>query len=251
MDFATGNVALSVVIALMSALARDVQGQPARRELVGFVRDSAGSPIEDATVAIPGASARTDARGLFRLWTGDVDTLTISIRRLGYAATSALLASRNRQWDTVVVELDRTSQALARVTVKESSTRRALGLRDFEERRARGLGVFFTRDQIEARNTMRPSDVVRTARGVKVVRLRNGSSGIRFISYANKSPGCAPDIWLDGQKTRGMEIDDLTSNDIQAMELYESWSTLPFEFSQGTAVPCGTIVIWTRVPGQG
>ena len=229
---------------------QDALAQPGRRELVGIVRDSAGSPIEDATVAIPGATTRTDGRGAFRLWTQDVDTVTISVRRLGYTAMSALLAARNRQWDTVLVELDRTSQTLAAVTVKESAARRAVGLRDFEERRARGLGVFVTREQIASRNTMRPSDVVRTARGVKLVRLRNGVYGVRFVLYANKSPSCAPDIWLDGQRARGLELDDLTANDIEAMELYESWSTLPFEFSQGPTVPCGTIVIWTRIPGQ-
>jgi hypothetical protein len=244
----TALVAFAPVIAPMDQALAQAQ-RSTRRELVGVVRDSSGGPVEDATVAISDMTARTDARGAFRLWTSDIDTVTISIRRLGYSAMSALLTARDRQWDTVVVELDRTSQALAAVTVKESPTRRALGLRNFEERRARGLGVFVTRAQIAARNTMRPSDVVRTLRGVRVVRLRNGSYGVRFALY-DRRPSCAPDIWLDGQRARGLEIDELTANDIEAMELYESWSTLPFEFSQGSTVPCGTIVVWTRVPGQ-
>jgi hypothetical protein len=234
---------------LTSALVRDLRAQTARRELVGIVRDSAGAPIEHALVEIYGAAARTDARGSFRLWTADVDTVTLRVRRLGYTAASAAVAARNRQWDTVVVELDRNPDVLAAVTVKESTTRRAVGLREFDERRNLGLGVYVTRDEIVARHTMLPSDILRTTRGVRLVKLRNGSFGVRFALYAGTRPSCVPDLWLDGQRARDMEIDDLTANDIEAIELYESWSTLPLQFSGASGVPCGTIVVWTRVPG--
>jgi hypothetical protein len=226
------------------------QVQASRRELVGIIRDSTGAPIEDATIEVPGGSARSDVRGAFRLWTIDIDTLTISIRRLGYFPISALITARQRQWDTVVVQLDRNPQVLGSVKVKEAATRSALGLRDFETRRATGIGTFVTREEIVARNTALPSDIFRNLRGVRLVKLRNGQYGVRFAMYSGNRPNCVPDLWLDGQRARGMEVDDMPATDIQAIEVYESWATVPGPFAPASnTIPCGTIVIWTRVPG--
>lgn len=236
--------------AIAAAPAFEMHAQSPRRELVGVVRDPAGAPVEGATVEIRGATARTDAKGGFQLFTPAIDTVTISIRRLGFAAISALLTARNRQWDTVLVEMEATSQTLASVKVKEARTRAGLGLRDFEERRALGNGVFVTREEIAARSTSKLSDALQGKRGVKLVRIGNNRYGVRFASYAgSRGAACAPDVWLDGQRARGMEVDDILANDVEAMELYESFSTLPAQFTPFTStVPCGTIVIWSRIP---
>ena len=242
-------VALTLAVALCaSTLPGSATAQPnvAGRELVGLVRDAGGGGLEGAAVEIPGAAARTDARGSFRLWTSDLDTLTITIRRLGYAVVSAQLQSRNRQWDTVVVEMEKLPQHLATAEVKATVATRRNGLRDFEDRRAKGHGQFYTRQQIQARNTLRTSEVLRDARGVRVVKLQRGGSGVRFAAFANTKGNCTPTLWLDGQRARGMEVDDVNATDIEAIELYENWTSTPAQFSEGTALPCGTIVIWTR-----
>lgn len=237
-------------VPFVAALASSTNGQPARRELVGVVRDASGKAIEGANVQIPGAAARTDERGAFQLWTGEIDTVTISIRRLGYSAISALIAARNGQWDTVVVEMEQSSQRLAAVTVTGSPVRRTLGLRDFEERRAKRSGVFVTREEIAAHNTTRVSDVLRGRRGLTFVRLRNGY-GVRFAAHTGKRSNCTPDVWIDGQRIKGLEVDELLPQDIEAMELYETIAGVPFEFTPpDAAIPCGTIVIWTRIPGR-
>jgi hypothetical protein len=230
----------------------EAAAQAARRELVGVVRDQNGAAVEGATVEIRGASARTDVKGTFQLFTGNVDTVTISIHRVGYSGLEALLTARNRQWDTVVVEMERSAQRLATVDVKEEMTRKALGLRDFDERRSKGNGVFITRADILARNTARLSDVLQTRRGINLVRLGFGRFGVRFISYTGgRGNGCTPDMWVDGARARGMEIDDILANTVEAMELYDSFAIVPFEFThQSTTVPCGTIVVWTRVPNK-
>jgi hypothetical protein len=238
------------ILPVVAVLARPTGAQPPRRELVGVVRDASGKAIEGANVQIPGAAARTDERGGFQLWTGEIDTVTISIRRLGYAAISALIAARSGQWDTVMVEMEQNSQHLAAVTVTGSPVRRAVGLRDFEERRAKRSGIFVTREEIAAHNTTRVSDVLRGRRGLAFVRLRSGY-GVRFASHTGKRSNCTPDVWLDGQRVKGLEVDELLPQDIEAMELYESIAGLPFEFTPpDTSIPCGTIVIWTRIPGR-
>ena len=222
-----------------------------RRELVGVIKDPRGVGIEGATVEVAGAGARTDAKGTFRLFTGDVDTVTISIRRPGFSPVEALLTARDRQWDTLAVELEQLTTRLPGVRVEEERTLRA-GLRGFEERLAKKVaGLFITREDIVSRNSSRLSDVLQTRRGVALVRIGSNRYGVRFATYSGtRSNTCVPDLWVDGQRARGMEVDDLPPNTVEGMELYDSFATVPFEFAHSAnSVPCGTIVVWTRPPG--
>ena len=128
----------SSVLCVIAAGVASAQPAFGSRELVGAVRDPGGMPIEGAIIQIPGVVARSDSRGAFRLFTSDVDTITIGIRRLGYSPVSALLQARNRQWDTLVVEMDPIPQQLA--AVKASAARARLGLRDIDDRKKLGAG---------------------------------------------------------------------------------------------------------------
>ena len=244
---AVAAAAAVAVVTTASALGAQPGASPAGRPLVGVVRDAAGAAVERVTVTVNGASVLTDVRGGFRLVTGDVDTVTISLRHVGYEPIEARLTARNRQWDTVMVQLDAVAQRLSRLNVNESLTRSALGLRNFEKRRASGIGTFITREQIEARGSSRLSDLLRTTRGVNVVRGK-----VRFAAYnaGSRTTSCQPDIWLDGTRSQGMEIDELPSNTVEAMELYPYFSTIPIEFQRigANTAPCGTIVVWTRIP---
>ena len=243
----------SILAVCTVAAASTASGQapPHRRELVGIVKDPGGVGIEGATIEVRGAAVGTNAKGAFQLWTADIDTVTISVRRLGYLPISAQIAARGGQWDTVVVEMERTSQRLSAVTVTGGPTRRALGLRDFEARRAIGNGIFVTREEIAARNTTRLTDVLQNKRGIKIVRVRSGVSGVRFASYGRTRANCSPNVWVDGQWARDLEVDEIPATDVEAMEVYETLGSIPFEFTpQAGAIPCGTIVIWTRIPGQ-
>jgi len=224
-----------------------------RRELVGFIRDPAGKGVDGAAVEIAGTSVRTDTAGAFRLFTRNVDTVTISIRRLGFSPIEALLQARGGQWDTLVVEMEGSSQRLPNVKVQEDRNRRAYeGLRTFDERKAQGHGVFITRTDITDRNSLRLSDVLQTRRSINLVKVGTNRMGVRFVAYTgSRGTTCIPDMWLDGQRARGMEIDDLVATTVEAMELYDSFSTVPSQFAHSAnSVPCGTIVVWTRIPGK-
>lgn len=219
----------------------------ARRPLIGYVRDTLGVPLEGVSVSIPGAMAFSDARGRFDLSTGEIGEVVLQFRLIGYRPLTLPITSRNRGWDTVFVQMDPTPPQLAEVNVTESRTRAALALRTFEERRKRGIGQFITRAEIVERGSYRLSDVMRTKRGVVVVR----GTRVRFSAYVGaRSTLCQPDIWLDGARTHGMEVDELPSNTVEAIELYPYFSTIPVEFQPvgANTTPCGTIVIWTRIP---
>ena len=222
---------------------------PGKRRMVGVVRDSSGAAIEGVTVAIPGSSVLTDVRGAFQLFTMDHDTVTISIRRLGFEPIEALLGARNGLWDTVVVQLDPTAQRLSNVDVKGNAppTRAMLAMRSFDERKSRGLGTFITRAEIVERGSSRLSDLLRTKRGVNVI----SRGRVRFAAYGgSRGNACIPDIWLDGTRNRGMEVDELPPNTVEMMELYPNLSTVPVEFQSfgANTTPCGIIVVWTRIP---
>jgi hypothetical protein len=228
-----------------------VAGPPGvgRRELVGVVKDPRGNGLEGATIEVLGMTARTDASGLFRLFTQQIDTATIAIRRPGFSPIEALISARNRQWDTVMVELEPFTR-LPDVAVRGERIRRQ-GLVGFEERLKQGVsGMFITRSDIVERNSIRLSDVLQARKGINLVRLGPGRMGVRFATYGTVRRNCTPDMWIDGQRAQQMEIDDLTANTVEAMELYDSFSTVPSEFQHSTnSIPCGTIVIWTRPPG--
>ncbi len=253
----TGNATLVRTAWLVMLCAGPMGAQSpvpaARRELVGIVRDTKGAGVEGATIEVLGSTVRTDTKGAFRLFTPELDTATIAIRRPGFSPIEALISARNRQWDTVVVELEQLSQRLPGVSIEGERNQRAyLALRTFDERRSRGNGLFLTREDIVARNSLRLSDVLQTRRGIQLVRLGTGRMGVRFVTYTGtRGTACIPDLWLDGQRIRSMEIDDIGANNVEKMELYDSFATVPAEFAHSAnAVPCGTIVIWTRIPGK-
>ncbi len=59
---------------------------------------------------------------------------------------------------------------------------------------------------------------------------------------------------MDGMRVRELNIDDISPVDVEGIELYAGTAGLPPEFNQfypGSTSVCGTVVIWTRLPGNG
>lgn len=242
--------AIGCVLALAAPGAATAQGR--LWELLGVVRNQDGTVIEGATVAIQGQSTRTDAMGRFKLQADRRDTITLAIRRIGYEPISTLLTTAELTGDTLILQMEPTSQQLDAVNIRARDLRSAMGFGSFEDRRAQGTGVFITREQIEKRNNSRLSDHFRSARGVIVTRNSTGNNTVRFAQHAGRTAtrGCAPEVWLDGRRMRGMEVDEIPPNTVAGIELYASIATTPAQFTSGQVDrPCGTIVIWTREPG--
>lgn len=250
-SYRTGTLLLVALTMLAkSGLAQVPAG---RRELVGVVKDPGGAPVEGAIVEIPGTGTRTDAKGSFRLFTAEIDTVTLAVRRPGFSPIEALISANGRQWDTVMVEMQQLATALPSARVTEERVLRG-GLKGFYERKDQAIsGLFVGREEIAARHTSTLSDLLQTRRGITLVPLAGSRlrKGVRFATYSGtRGRGCVPDMWVDGQRARGMELDDLPPNTVEGMELYDSFATVPFDFAHSTnSVPCGTIVVWTRPPG--
>jgi len=219
--------------------------------LRGIVTDSAGDPIADAAVGIVALhqATRTTEDGRFtfvRLPLGEVE---VSVRRLGYEPRTFRVTITASAPDSVKVKLVELPEVLSAMASSAPEAHRRQGIEDFYWRRARGIGVFFTKDDIQARRASATSDLLRSTPGLRFVRA-GGGKGVRFTSPSNARRDCMPTIWLDGQRATGMEIDDLSPNDIEGMELYQSLSSTPAQFYRGgSTTPCGTIVVWSRLPG--
>jgi hypothetical protein len=205
-------------------------------------------PIASGTLALLSddstiASVVADDSGSFTLRAPRGGSYQLRGERIGYntAITPPLDLSDG---DTLRVEFRLSAQAvvLNPITVLGYSGRPAGPLGGFYERARRGLaGRFITREDIDARNPIRTTDMLMTMPGVRVVPSRRGSGSAVLLR------GCAPRVYLDGMPIRlaGMTIDDLVQPlDLEGIEVYSGPAEVPGEFAFGTS--CGAIILWTR-----
>ena len=241
---------LAVALLVLGAVTAHAQQQGTLR---GTVTDSAGKPLGDVDVAIVALHqlVRTDAQGRFvfaKLPFGDVE---LSVRRIGYQPQTVAANVTQGMEFAYTIALIAQPEVLETVTVNAAERRRHLNVEEFYERRARGLGQYITRADIEKKRASQPSDVLRETPGVMLVSV-NGGHGVRFTKVVSMKRGgqCVPTMWVDGQRAEGLEIDDLSLNDIEGIELYNGNSTTPAQFWRGNTNQCGTVVVWTRIPGK-
>lgn len=244
-----GRLSLGALALVLSASTAHAQRGSAG--LVGWVRDSSGVAVARADIAVQrgSASARTDDTGKFRLMSLDPGAATITIRRVGFEPEMFDIVLTASHIDSVNIEMRQNIQRLDTVKT-EAADRRYKGLQEFYERRAQGHGVFFTREDLVKFNTERLSETMRATPGLRFVRVGSGRFGLRFEANGNNKRDCAPTYWIDGRRVSGVELDDFPVSDVQAIELYHGISTTPMRFTEGILSPkCGTVVIWTRIPG--
>ena len=240
------TLAIAGVLAFAGGPTASAQSQAT---LSGLVRDSAGMPVVGADVAVVALRllVRTDDRGRFLLSKVSQGDLELNVRRLGFQPATIPVTITSPA-DSVVVLLEPQVAILSGIEVSERDMKKMLWIEDFYRRRVSGMGKYVTRDEIEARHAVRLSDAVRNVPGIVFVRMRGGS-GIRFASAPTTRRDCVPQIFMDGVRMANIELDEISARDVEGVELYHGPSTTPMRFSQGAVSSCGTIVIWTRVPG--
>jgi hypothetical protein len=218
--------------------------------LVGSVRDSAGHPLGNAEIWLRGSDlyTHTNDAGGFRLPAVPEGDFKVSVRRLGYAPALVDIKLRSGQIDSLVLELTPSAASLPGVLVTdEADSRNKRLLAGFWDRREKGFGHFFTREEIEKRDPHEFVDIVRTTPGLQIV-TRGGRPAIRFRQTGNRD--CAPQYWVDGVRVENASPDEFTPHDVEGIEVYNGAATTPSQFApKPTTIACGTIVIWTRLPG--
>jgi hypothetical protein len=243
---ARSSYALVVALLLLAPSAGRAQ---APRALVGLVRDSAGHAIHSAEVRARGniVVARSDDSGRFHVPQMPAGARGVFVRRLGFAPQRALIpVNATGTTDSIVVTLAAMVVELPSVTAlarHDSISRHVLA--EFWARRARGFGRFITRDEIEERGAMHFVDLVRTVPGALVQNAR-GRQEIRFSRSVIRD--CPPQYWVDGIPIERGSADEFTPDNVEAVELYSGPATTPPQYTTH-GMTCGTIIVWSRLPG--
>jgi hypothetical protein len=195
--------------------------------------------------------AITNDSGRFHVAQMPIGARGVFVRRLGFAPQRApIQTSATGTIDSVDVVLIAVAHALAAVVAEDSRdslSRRVLA--EFWQRRARGFGKFVTRDEIERKGASRFVDVVRSVSSVSIMSYR-GRPEIRFRGAAigSMTRDCPPQYWIDGIPLERGSADEISPENVEAIELYASPATTPPQFSTRSAT-CGTVVVWSRLPG--
>ena len=231
---------------LTLALAASASGQTGRASLTGIVRDTGRVPLALVYVSVAGVSIATDSSGRFAFHGLAVGPTRLVARRLGFEPQETSIELAADRADTVTIILAMLARDLPGVTTTALGTARLL---DFERHRLSGAGLYLDRQQIETRRAHYLSDLLRRMPGVRILTDRNGRAVLR-MGRTSGGRDCPPDFWIDGVRAQFFSVDDMPVGDIEALEVYRGPSGLPPEYNARLGNPgCGTIVIWTRVPG--
>lgn len=237
---------------VVSLIATTSLGAQAPRSLVGLVRDSSGHGIPGAEVRARGnvVVAITNDSGRFHVAQMPIGARGVFVRRLGFAPQrSPIQASASSSIDSVVVVLVAVAHPLAAVAVvdpHDSLSRKVLA--EFWDRRARGFGKFVTREEIERKGASRFVDVVRSVSSVSIMNYL-GRQEIRFRGGAiGSTRDCPPQYWMDGIPLERGSAEEISPENVEAIELYASPATTPPQFNTRSTT-CGTVVVWSRLPG--
>jgi len=212
-----------------------------------------GEPLSETSVSLAvgskdgvGMGTRiTDAKGRFAFDHVPAGKYRLVVTHLGYHDLEDTLSVPAESDLSLELKLSVSPITLEPLVVVTS--RHDPRMEGFERRKARGLGFFITRQEIERRHATYLSGLLWTVPGVRIVSTSGRGSAV-FLRG-----GCTPLIWIDGSPMgRDSEVDQmLNPEDVEGIEVYRG-AEVPVEFGPTS---CGAVVIWTRRakpgPGQG
>jgi hypothetical protein len=215
--------------------------------ILGTVADSSLRPVIGADVSFAGSllHVATDSLGRFRVTNVPAGHFVLVARGIGYAPATSLVDVTDGDTLRLAFTLDRSAQTLETVVVKERSLSRHLA--EFEQRRKAGMGRYFTRDDIEAKNPATIADLIRTTFGVRIQPARAGSGSFAVSSRR----GCPLEVYLDGMPMSGpagpFDLSYLPQPDqIVAVEIYANPTDVaPAWLPRGSNRTCGDMLVWT------
>ena len=241
----------ATLLALLASVFATSVGAQGSHVLRGTVRDSAGEPIPEADVAIVAQRlvTRSNAKGEYVLPRVRPGAAIVSVRRIGFEPRSIRIDILDDPTTPLDLVLAAHALLLEGMEVSARERRRLVAIEDFYRRRAKGSGMFVTREDIEQRHALKLSDALRDLPGLRFERGRGGTL-LRFLNSASQRRDCVPQYWIDGVRVANLELDEIPVHDVEGVELYDGPSTTPIQFAHfGGQTSCGTVVIWSRVPG--
>lgn len=249
------------VIVTVTSVVLLVPAQPdaqAMGTLTGTVLTADVRPVASAQVRIVSTEevVLTGVDGAFRLANLSPGIHTLEIRMLGYSRLLLPVEIESGLTRSVRVTLVVEPIALQPVEVTAESAP-SPGLRGFYERRTRGAGHFFTREEIDKMHPRLVTDVLRRVPGVQIQPVAGPYETSQLVRMGRATGGlgarpCPVLFYVNGTPfpvTADLAINQfIAADDIEAMEIYTGTSRIPPQFSSNMHNSrCGVVVIWTQI----
>jgi hypothetical protein len=261
---------ITTAILLMLAFAMPVELRAQNNSLDGTIRgvvidEATGQPIAGVLVEVLDhverirRSALTDEDGRFLLLRVFPGPFWLRATHVAYVRT------KTPRWQVesgevleVTIRLDQNVVLLAPLEVNASIQSVSPVLSGFYDRLNRRMGgTLLSREEIEARNPSRITDLLADLPGLRV--QSDGNPSFRVVSMASALPGvgagpnsCPVQIYVDGVRaTRSGPVSPdeiLAPGSLEGVEIYRGIGTVPPEFLTPEA-RCGVIAFWTRRAG--
>lgn len=194
------------------------------------------------------APVTSDDSGGYRLSGVGPGPAQLFARRIGYAPETLSVVIVDGEARRVDFVLSLVPVELQAALVRADPTRGKMG--PFNTRRARGVGTFVTRGEIEKRQASSVSELLRYIPGVGVIqRMAGEPQPVRMQRSlpTSSQAKCSVSMYVDGQPYANGNVDDFPPLSIEGIEVYKSASEIPADFRTRDAT-CGLIAIWTRDP---
>ena len=218
----------------------------------GIVSDTNLVPLQAAFVSVLGTNIRvgTGPNGRFRITRVPVGQYLVIVKRVGYRPTSAVVDVTPLDTVRLAYTLEKVIETLKPVVISEKSPSKKMA--DFEQRRRLGVGQFMNADEINARNSVYTTEIMRNFTTINVSPDHTGSItkyyAISKREGANPQLGACPmQLYVDQVPLPSpFNLDLLPApREIAGIEVYAGASTIPPQFS-GYDRGCGVILIWTK-----
>lgn len=240
-------MALAFCLAAAPTAAQSFRGQ--------VVDDNTGAPLEGVHVVlldhdeVVSAEVFTNEDGEFAMTAPRAGAWIVAADLIGHGSIgSAPIEVADGERLTLEIRMSVEAIPLEPVVVTSRRTHFNPDIDDFYQRVERGerfgIGRFITREDVELRMSARPSDLLRTVPGVRVVPAGRGS--INVIQLAR---GCTPAIYVDGMQINhtgaNMALDELvTTSSIEGIEVYRGAAQSAGRYYDSRG--CGLILVWTQ-----
>lgn len=222
----------------------------AQSVLAGRVReDSTGRPLAGVEVVLVGSERRTltDAAGRYVLNMLPGGRRQVLFRSVGFRPVQewVVLGRVDTVWANPML-VAQTVRLDPLVVTATPAAPRGIGVEAFEERRARGLGVFFDSTEIRRYQHYRVRDFLQRVPGQVRRPTPDGSGACEMSVYIDG-------VWMGGGGAPGTASSkappdlnrEIEMAQVQAIEVYRGAAEVPVEYG-GTRGACGVVLVWTR-----
>ena len=240
---------LVVAVAALSLVGWRAPGAQQPRDSAGVVRgvvrDEAGHAIAGAHVSAAGSgSAVTDSAGGFALRGVPSGAVTLLVRRLGFSPLESRVSVGDSSAAPIELRVKPIAAVMPAVRVQARAEPFQSRIAGFYDRRAKKLGYYITRADIEKRDDFQMTSALRRLPGVRVYTMQGALGKSVHLAGAQ----CPPLVFVDGfaATLSSFDLDMIDLAGVEGVEVYPNGASVPSEFATVRGSECGVIAIWSR-----